>query len=435
MIEKAPNMRHIRRTLSIFALAALAGAGGCADTDAVVRPGADTPGGELFGRYIAIGNSITAGFQSGGINDSTQVRAYPVLLAEQAGVRQTFGVPLLAGPDCAPLAAPFSTVRVPSRVPTPPGIGCLRIGQAPRTVNSLAVPGAVIASAMNLEPAANALTTFVLGGRTPADAMVAAQPTLVSAWLGNNDALGAALSGDPARLTPLANFQTSLDALVQRLRDSGARDAILIGVVNPSVVPALQPGVFAWLVKQNPQTAPLLPNPVNDNCAPVGAGGQPNLPAFTNLVSLQVVGARHPVTNQFLEISCASDAAFVLTPAEQNEISTRVTAFNNAIQQQATANDWIYLDPNTLLTPFLTDPAAIRKCQTLQQALVTGDPAQIAQAVVNTCPSPDPAQGFGNLISFDGVHPSNRAHRLVANALIEAINSKHQRNIPTLATN
>ncbi|HTD69913.1 MAG TPA: hypothetical protein VK647_05630, partial [Gemmatimonadales bacterium] len=33
-------------------------------------------GGAMFQRYVAMGNSITAGFQSGGINDSTQRRSY-----------------------------------------------------------------------------------------------------------------------------------------------------------------------------------------------------------------------------------------------------------------------------------------------------------------------------------------------------------------------
>jgi len=38
-------------------------------------------GGAMFQRYVAMGNSITAGFQSGGINDSTQRRSYAVLVA------------------------------------------------------------------------------------------------------------------------------------------------------------------------------------------------------------------------------------------------------------------------------------------------------------------------------------------------------------------
>jgi lysophospholipase L1-like esterase len=421
-----------RHKLPLTAVACLALLGACTEPDAAVRPAADTPGGELFARYVALGNSITAGFQSGGINDSTQLRSYPVLLAQQAGV--PFGAPLLNRPGCPPpLVAPFTTQRV--QVPGLPPVECaLRATPVPRLVQNLAVPGAVIASALDLTPAANALTSFILGGRTPVEAMVAARPTLVSVWLGNNDALGAALSANLGALTPVEAFQASLDGIVARIRESGARDAILIGAVDPTVAPALQPGVFAWLIKQNPQTAPLLPNPVNANCAPTTPTGQPNPQAF-NQVSLQIVGRTIPGTTQLLEINCAPGAPFVLTEAMMNTVSQRVTAFNNLIQQRATANDWIYMDPNDILRPFLADPSQIRKCQALPAALQTGNPAQIQQAILTTCPSPDPAAGFGALISFDGVHPSTRAHRIISNDLIGMINQKHQLNIPTLTVN
>ena len=42
-------------------------------------------GGAMFQRYVAIGNSITAGFQSGGINDSTQRQSYAVLVGGVMG--------------------------------------------------------------------------------------------------------------------------------------------------------------------------------------------------------------------------------------------------------------------------------------------------------------------------------------------------------------
>src|SRR5438067_13378415 len=42
--------------------------------------------GAMFTRYVSFGNSITAGFQSRGLNDSLQRLAYPVLLAR---ARQT----------------------------------------------------------------------------------------------------------------------------------------------------------------------------------------------------------------------------------------------------------------------------------------------------------------------------------------------------------
>ena len=41
--------------------------------DELFRPAAQ-PTNALFARYVSMGNSITAGFQSGGINDSTQLQ-------------------------------------------------------------------------------------------------------------------------------------------------------------------------------------------------------------------------------------------------------------------------------------------------------------------------------------------------------------------------
>jgi hypothetical protein len=41
----------------------------------------------LFQNYVSLGNSLTAGYQSGGINDSTQKQSYAVLFAQQAGTR------------------------------------------------------------------------------------------------------------------------------------------------------------------------------------------------------------------------------------------------------------------------------------------------------------------------------------------------------------
>src|SRR5215211_3355966 len=53
---------------------------------------------KLFSHYVSMGSSIAAGFMSGGINQTTQLLAYPVLLANRAGTQ--FDVPLLALPGC-----------------------------------------------------------------------------------------------------------------------------------------------------------------------------------------------------------------------------------------------------------------------------------------------------------------------------------------------
>src|SRR5437667_12209423 len=51
--------------------------------DQLFQPYPNGPLDPMFTRYVSMGNSITAGFQSNGINDSMQLRSYAVLLGEQ----------------------------------------------------------------------------------------------------------------------------------------------------------------------------------------------------------------------------------------------------------------------------------------------------------------------------------------------------------------
>jgi len=138
--------------------------------------------------------------------------------------------------------------------------------------------------------------------------MIDADPTFLSVMLGSGDALGAALDGDASKLTPTASFEASLDELEEAIQSTNAMEVLVIGAVNGNVMPALQPGLFYWAVKQNPQTAPLLPKEVSDNCAPVGPTGQPN-PLTSNVISYMALFAA-----DVQEISCADDAPFVLPP-------------------------------------------------------------------------------------------------------------------------
>ena len=72
----------IRTTrLSAAVLGLVLAAAACND-DQLNRPFSNVPVDPLFERYVSMGNSITAGFQSGGINDSTQLQSYAVLLAQ-----------------------------------------------------------------------------------------------------------------------------------------------------------------------------------------------------------------------------------------------------------------------------------------------------------------------------------------------------------------
>jgi hypothetical protein len=63
---------------------------GCPEADLVTIPKTSVNQ-SLFKSYVALGNSLTAGYQSGGITDSTQRESYAAILAHQTGTRYAYG--------------------------------------------------------------------------------------------------------------------------------------------------------------------------------------------------------------------------------------------------------------------------------------------------------------------------------------------------------
>lgn len=402
------------RSLAIALVAGLPLLAGCAEDDAT--PLTPAIGGDLFARYVALGNSITAGFQSGGINDSLQLRSYPFLLAERAG-QERFSAPLLARPGCpAPFAAPLRPRISETR-------SCVLIN-VPRIVNNAAVPGENIGDLLRVPTSGDlaGLHALMLGQRTQLQVMAQADPTLVSLWIGNNDALRAALQGRTDLLTPAGLFAGRVDTVANAIAAAEPRDAIFIGVVDPRIAPLLQPGAFyylAWAGAVSQGRPSPFGRPVSADCAP-------GTPGERNQVSLAILGTS---PDDVPVISCAADAPLVLGTAEAAVVAERVAAYNAALEAAAQQRGWLFLDPNTVFGPALADPSQVRKCQGLPTA---STPAEIGQAIATTCPNlQDPGVGFGALISLDGVHPSTAAHVLIADALAAALNARHGLNLPT----
>ena len=438
--------RSLGNALRAAALAATVLLGACVGDGDELITGRTTPnGGTLFVRYVAMGNSITAGFQSAGINDSLQSRAYPVILAQRAGA--TFNYPAVAMPGCPrPFLAPLGTT---GRVGT--ADSCVRINN-PRITNNVAVPGARIRDVFTFPSGQLAsLNTLLVGPRTQVRAMIEAHPSFVSLWIGNNDALEAAVggilgprtAGADSSLTPLATFQSRLNVIVDSIKFASPEGAMLIGVVNAALAaPILQPGAYFFLAR-DPATNRFQGKLVNANCSPVTLLGTPN-PLAANLVSFQIVGDAN-----FPEINCDPAAypvgdprrgAHLLDTQEQVIVGTRVAQYNAAIQAAATANNWVYVDPNAVLQTYLVEKDAngryqrLRKCQDLATATTA---AQFQAAVLNSCPVTGPTAApnfFGSLMSFDGVHPSTEAHRVLAGAFAERINTRYGTSLSTSRT-
>ena len=439
-------MRFTRSGL-LAALVALPLLGACTDDESPVAPVVPAAGGELFQRYVAIGNSITAGFVSSGITGASQAQAYPVQLAARAGAQFTLAT--LAGRGCTPpLRGPFlfDTVRVG---PGATSQTCDALAApAPALVNNLAVPGATLSDALNRNRPVNPLSSLFLGGRSQVERMVEAQPTLVSVYLGNNDVLSGAGAGDTTRLTPAARFSAQVDSLVGYLKQTPAgqggtgRDVVILGIAP---FPALlQPGAyfFAQYAADPAGFQARTGKTVNANCAPA-----PGNPFAASLVSFAIFASPVP------QIDCDGVAGlttdFVLTPTETTTLTNRVAAYNTALQAAATANGWTYVDVNVVLGGAGTTPANLRQrlspaqfrlCQGLATAAT---PAEIQVAIATTCPAPSPlnaaytpgsaayANFFGSWLTFDAVHPDVEFQTAVARAIATALNAKHGTTLPT----
>ncbi len=443
-------MRRATSRRPLLALAALAtlALGACVGDGDELITDVDPTAGPLFDRYVALGNSITAGYQSGGIVDTLQQRAYPVILAARAGA--DFGIPLLARPGCP---APFTAPLVP---PTnTPQCALRQDTNIPPVVQNLAVPGARLQDLFTLPTNASQRTlyTLITGGRSQVRAMIEAEPTFVSVWIGNNDALLAATGGvlgSPAAgadslLTRLAPFTANLNALADSIKASGAEGALLVGVVDAVVsVPLLQPGAYFFAAATpdslNPAIRRFRGKVVNPNCSPVNALGQAN-PLSANLVSFQIA------SSALTEIDCNPATAqgggqFLLDAAEIAVVRTRIQQYNAAISAVATANGWAYVDPNPLFAQLASQTTTVGGQQLFQnvrkcQALATATPATFPAAVARSCPVTGATAApnfFGSLFSFDGVHPSTSAHRILAGTFAAAINAKYGTSLSTATT-
>ncbi len=367
----------------------------------------------LFDRYVSVGNSITAGFQSGGINDSTQLQSYAVLLSRQMAT--PFFVPLMNKAGCPPpIISVFS--NPPIRVGPPPPNGCaLRETQPvpPPYLNNVAVPGAYAYSILDNfnTPLAhpNALTTFFLGGYTQMGMLKKVDPTFVTVWIGNNDVLTAATAGgDTTLITDTLAFKASYRTMLDGIATTSVRGGVLIGVANVTLIPFFSKGSTYWAIKNGLVPGAAFPPKfaVSNTCAPMAvipiAIGDSVLVPFTLGIPL-IAAAQAGVADT---LYCTETQT--VQPAELRKLVATVTTYNAFISAQATARGFAYFDPSTLFTalPAGSIPAF---------PTITGAGAVSAP--------------FGSYFSRDGVHPTALSHKLLANALISLINATYNKSL------
>jgi lysophospholipase L1-like esterase len=351
----------------------------------------------VFTSYYSIGDSLAAGFESGSLVATHQVVSVPALIARQAGVVD-FQMPLVSEPGIPVELALQSLSPVPLIGPKSTRTGAPTNFGLTRSYNNLAVPGATVQDSGARGTDDGGLHDLILRGRGSQVAQaLAARPSVITLWIGNNDVLGAAVRGravDGVTLTPAPLFRTFYSAVVAALRTTGARifAANLPDVTSIPYVTTIPPVVV------NPSTG-----------QPVLAGGQPvpligpNGPLPTG--SLVTLGASSLLA-QGVGIPAALGGRgnalpdeVVLDPTELAVIKDRVAANNQAIAEICQAANIPVLDINGIMRDLAQNG------RTIGGITYTG------------------SYLTGGIFSYDGVHPTDLGYGITANEWIHLLNA------------
>lgn len=264
----------------------------------VDEQGAYTSGEADFSNYVAIGNSLTAGYADNALYITGQENSYPNILAQQfAKVQETeeFRIPymndnagglLLGGNQITENRRVLSFDAEGSAMPA------IYSGNATTEItntlegpfNNLGAPGAKVYHLVapgygNVEGVATGMANpyFARFASSPGTTIIAdalaQEPTFFSLWIGNNDVLGYATSGgagvdqtgnvDPSEygsndITDPSVFASVYSQLVTALTEDGA-EGVLINIPDVTDVPFFTTVPFAPLNPANPDFGPQIP--------------------------------------------------------------------------------------------------------------------------------------------------------------------------------
>jgi len=420
-----------------------------------------------FTSYIAVGNSLTAGYADASLYASGQESSYASILAKQfeaVGGNGTFKIPMMptedgvsphvtaAGlyfttklvvgysTDCLgnTSLAPVPAVANPDQAKLASELMASVAAQGP--FNNIGVPGIKVAHL--LAPGLGTLNPYY--GRfaeNPAtDALIGevakVNPTFFSLWVGNNDVLGYASSGGTEPLTPMngpagVGFTASYTAVLQSIMASADKGALanipdITSAAFFTTVP-YNPIVLAeqWMVDGlNAAYAPyngameqiglpyrikwqLGPNPMVIADADMGVPvPELNIRQINSDEMVLLTIPQDPIKCAFWGSQKPVPNQYILTAKEIKKVQDVTWLFNDFIKGAAEQYGLAFVDFNGLMKKV--------KSTGLVFDGVTFTPAFIQ----------------GNLFSLDGIHLTPQGNAVVANFYIDAINATYGANIP-----
>lgn len=455
----------------------------------------DTPdvsgGGANVSKYLAVGNSLTAGYSDNGLYLEGQQNSYPAILAQQfaqAGggtfVQPLFPAANAAGsgylvfrgldaggnpqitPEAAAAPGQFAAGRAYVSATLP-----LLVRNTSTDNQNLGVPGIRVAdvtstvygtlsatsNSTNFNPfferllASPATNTSYLA--YVQERVTTVKPTFFTNWLGNNDVLGYATSGGVAPLTTVADFSAKYAQVVDALTAGGAKGllanipsvtniplfttvptATVIAGVRAQAVPDAVKTLLTSRLQLTAEQAATIRFGLFVRTSATGAGAVREATAndLILLPSRSLIGAP-PTTVGGLP----GGFGIVITGLAAAQTAGLAAALppnalpNNAVldaaEVTAVTNRTNELNAVIYANALRKDLAHWNANEFFTQIARLGFPTN---GVTNTT-----AFITGNLFSLDGVHPTPRGYAVVANEMIKTINFKYGATIPSVDPN
>jgi len=362
--------------------------------------------------YVALGDSLTAGFVSGALMDFYQDRSYPAILAAQAGAAG-FEQPLVSEPGFPPILELVHLVPVPVILPVGLIPGAPVNAALPRPYNNLGVPGANLFDmifttgdinnllAGNTD---NVMHDLILrdGIHTALEQAIGMQPTFITVGIGNNDELGAVLAATPidgVTMTPVDQFAFLYNNAIGALVTNTSADIVLMNLPYSTTIP------FATTVPPFVDIPGLGLTPLMGTKGLLTPNSRVTLLAGGLIAQGYGLPGGPPLPEDLNFLT--GEPGYVLRPEEIDIIDDRVDAFNEIIAEVAATYGLPVFDTNEFIAEIVAGEAP-----SYGGVVITADFL------------------LGGFFSYDGIHAQRIGYAMLANALVQFINAEYGSNIP-----
>lgn len=404
-------MKNYRTLYALLAAVVLFAA--CSEDTPVADPSFGDVNPEV---YVAVGNSLTAGYTNGALYESAQVYSYPNLIAQALGTSE-FVQPIIPDPGTG------NKMSLAALSPTPSITFNGTTLNAPANLShtypyhNLGLPGAVFYDALDttdiVERGTSRMNPFYslimrnqqVFGKNLIEQAIRRAPTVLTFWLGNNDVLGYAASGGTR------GSNTGLGGFPPLTRPT-----------EEMAFTAMVKNAFALLAANLPNTKIVIGNIPDPVIAPFFNTVPRNIPGLSPTGEVYYVTSSNTVgtvtATDFLTLEAQAaflqgfgssgnplPSRYVLDATEVEIARAAVKSYNAILATEAAKHGFALADMNALMSHINNHGYQ-----------VAGEEYTFSYI-------------SGGLFGLDGLHLTPRGNAIVANEFIAAMNRTFGANI------